>query len=140
MYNNEVKRKTRRGNWKKKSNTKLKEIQFSLLGNNCNGIVNKQDSLKETMMTFKPSILTLQETKVRKHGTLKIKGYQMFEKIRKDGNGGGLLTAANENLNPVLISTGKEEDSEILTIQVKVGRYDVRIINAYGPQEDESNK
>ena len=134
MYNNEVKRKTRRGNWKKKSNTKLQEIQFSLLGNNCNGIVNKQDSLKETMMTFKPSILTLQETKVRKHGTLKIKGYQMFEKIRKDGNGGGLLTAANENLNPVLISTGKEEDSEILTIQAKVGRYDVRIINAYGPQ------
>jgi hypothetical protein len=79
MNNNEEKRKPRRGNWRKKSNTKLQEIQFSLLGNNCNGIFYKQESLKETMMTFKPSILTLQETKVRKHGTLKIKGYQMFE-------------------------------------------------------------
>ena len=92
------------------------------------------------MMTFKPSILTLQETKVRKQGTIKIKGYQIFEKIRKAGNGGGLLTAADENLTPVLISTGRDEDSEVLTVQVKVGKYDVRIINAYGPQEDECNR
>ena len=92
------------------------------------------------MNTCKPSIVTLQETKVRKSGRLKLKGYQIFEKVRKDGIGGGLLTAADENLNPVLISTGKEENSEILTVQVKAGKHEIRIINAYGPQEDESNK
>ena len=101
---------------------------------------NKQDSLINTMNTFQPSIVTLQETKARKNGSLKLKGYQIFEKIRKGGNGGGLLTAADENLNPMLISTGKEDDSEILTIQVKAGSHDIRIINAYGPQEDDSNK
>ena len=84
------------------------------------------------MSTFLPSI--------RKTGRLKLKGYQIFENIRKDGNGGGLLTAADENLEPVLISTGKEENSEVLTIQIKAGKHNIRIINAYGPQEDVSSK
>ena len=133
-------RKTRRGNWKKGKHNGPKRIKFSLLGTNCNGLANKMDSLKSTMTTFQPSIVTLQETKTRKSGSLKLKGFQIFEKIRKGGNGGGLLTMADENLTPVLISTGKEEDSELLTIQVKIGSNDVRIINAYGPQEDECCK
>ena len=54
--------------------------------------------------------------------------------------GGGLLTAVNENLTPVLITAGQEEDSEILTVQVKAGEQDIRIINAYGPQEDVCSK
>ena len=137
---NLVNKKTRRGNGRKKRNKLSKTLNFSLLGTNCNGITNKQDSLRSAIMTFKPSIVNLQETKVRKYGSLKLKGYQIFEKIRKDGNGGGLLTAADENLNPVLISTGREEDSEILTIQVKAGGYDIRIINGYGPQEAECDK
>ena len=43
------------------------------------------------------------------------------------------MTGVHENLSPVLIF----EDSilEILTIQIKIGQYNIRIINAYGPQE-----
>ena len=70
----------------------------------------------------KPSVVTLQETKSRKNGNVKLEGYQIFEKLRKGGNGGGILTAADENMNPVLVSTGNEEESEILTIQVKDGK------------------
>ena len=132
--------KTRRGYGRKNGKKEAYKTNFSLLGANCNGILKKQASLLGTMSIFKPSIVTLQETKVRKSGRLKLKGYQIFENVRKDGNGGGLLTAADENLMPVLISTGKEDDSEILTIQVKAGNHDIRIINAYGPQEDDSNK
>ena len=68
-------------------------------------------------------------------GTFKLKGYQVFEKIRK-GHGGGLLTAIAENLSPVLISTGSEE-VEILVVQVLVGKFKIRIVNGYGPQESE---
>ena len=132
--------KTRRGYGRKNGKLRNNKTNFSLLGVNCNGILNKQASLLNSMNTFKPSIVTLQETKVRKSGRMKLKGYQIFEKVRKDGIGGGLLTAADENLNPVLISTGKEDDSEILTVQVKAGKHEIRIINAYGPQEDECNK
>ena len=51
----------------------------------------------------------------------------MFETIRTGGTGGGLLTAMDKNLSPVLIKTGQEE---VLTGQAKVGHHDIRIINA----------
>ena len=112
-------KKTRRGNDKKgkcKQNNGSHKIQFSLLGTNTNGISNKINNLRHVLNTFQPSVLTLQETKLRKTGTLRLKGYQIFEKIRKSGVGGSLLTAVNENLTPLLISTGQEDDSEVLTV------------------------
>ena len=84
--------------------------------------------------------MTIQESKVRKVGSIKLKGYQIFENIRIGVGGGGLLTAVDQNLAPVLISTGKDENSEILTVQINVGSHNLRIINAYGPQEDDGNK
>ena len=39
-------------------------------------------------------------------GTIKIEGYQIFENLR-EGLGGGLLTAIDISLNPVL--TGNED-------------------------------
>ena len=38
-------------------------------------------------------------------------------------------------MNPVLVSNGSDEN-EIITIQADLGEHTVRIINAYGPQED----
>ena len=58
--------------------------------------------------------------------------------LRSSGKGGGLFTAVDEDLFPVLVSTGEDEDSEIITVQVKAGNHDLRIINAYVPQEDDS--
>jgi hypothetical protein len=91
------------------------------------------------MNKFRPSAVKLQETKLTKPGTIKLSGYQVFEQTRKNKRGGGLLTAVDEDTNPVLISTGKE-DNEILTIQADLGREKLRIINAYGPQEDDGNQ
>ena len=126
---------------KSKHNKGITNIKLSLLGTNANGLMNKMDSLKQAISEVMPSIITLQETKVRKLGSVKLKGFQVFEKIRIGGTGGGLLTAVDQNLSPVLISTGQDEESEVLTVQAKVGHHDVRIINAYGPQEDDgSNK
>ena len=88
---------------------------------------------------FKPTVITIQETKLRRIGIFKLPGYHVFEKVRS-GFGGGLITAVNENLSPVLISTGKKENSEIPVVQVTAEKHDVRIINAYGPQEDCYNK
>ena len=52
--------------------------------------------------------MTLQETKVKNKGSIKVKGYQIFEKTRngKGGGGVGLLTAVDEDLDPVLVSSG----------------------------------
>ena len=55
------------------------------------------------------------------------------------GLGGGLLTAVDQDLEPVLISDGGDEN-EILVVQANLGNQEIRIINAYGPQEDEVEK
>ena len=47
--------------------------------------------------------------------------------------GGGLITAIDENLGSVLVSN---TENEILVVQIDVEGLDIRVINAYGPQED----
>ena len=112
------------------------ELKFSILGSNSAGLKAKTESLVQNIKVFNnPSCITLQETKMRHCGTLKLSGYQVFEKVRS-GLGGGLFTAIDQNLNPVLIGAINEE-SEILVVQCQVGENKVRIINGYGPQEDD---
>lgn len=60
----------------------------------------------------------------------------MFERTRKNKSGGGLMTAVDETLKPVLVTEG-EDNVEILTVEALVGSRKVRIINGYGPQEDD---
>ena len=47
-----------------------------------------------------------------------------------------LLLAADEDLNPVLVSE-VNDDIETITIQIDIGNRNLRIINGYGPQEDD---
>ena len=114
-----------------------KNISFSILAANANGLKGKFDSLKNSINHFSPSCVIIQESKLRKHGTLKLKGYQIFE-LTRPFMGCGLFTAIDESLSPVLVSAGNN-GSEILTVQVQVGGVQIRILNAYGPQEG-SNK
>ena len=123
----------------KKDKNGLKEICFSILGTNSAGLNPKRESFYNLINKFKPSVISLQETKLTRSGLIKVLGYQIFENVRKNKKGGGLLTAADDDLNPVLISTGSDEN-EILTIQADLGENKLRIINAYGPQEDEDRQ
>ena len=135
--------KTRRGYGRKNGNKNKNSRQnkyFSLIGTNAAGLNLKRESFYSLLNILAPTIITVQETKLSKPGLVKIPGYQVFERIRKNKKGGGLLTAADEDVNPVLISTGKEEENEIMTIQIDVGEHKIRVINAYGPQEDDSTE
>ena len=105
------------------------------MGTNAAGLKAKKDSVIENIQLFSPSVITIQETKFRKPGNLKLENYQTFEKTRI-GFGGGLLTAVDKNLEPVLIEV-ENEDEEILVVQVKICGSNIRIINGYGPQEDD---
>ena len=107
---------------------------FTVVGTNSNGIVSKLDSLTQLIDKFQPAVWFLQETKVSRKGQVKVPGYDIFEVVRKNSNGGSILTAVHSNLQPVYISGG-EDDMEILVIQAKIGNYNCRFINAYGPQE-----
>ena len=69
-------KRTRRGYGKKKNNeNNFKE--FCLLGSNANGIQFKKESLQQNINQFKPTVITLQETKLRSMGKFKPPGYQV---------------------------------------------------------------
>ena len=113
-----------------------KQESFSILGSNAAGLKAKILSLKQTLKNFNyPSCVTIQETKMTHIGKIKIDDYQIFEKLRS-GQGGGLLTDVKRDLAPVLVGNVNTE-IEILIVQCQVGQNKLRIINAYGPQEDE---
>ena len=127
-------KKTRRGKGKRnKKNKDTEPIKFSLLGSNANGLKAKVDSLKNVINIFdKPSCITVQLSKLRTSGIVHLAGYQIFQ-LNRTGFGGGLFTAVDENLLPVLVSS--DDENEILIVQVKLGGHEIRIFNAYGPQE-----
>ena len=133
------KKKTKRGKGKGKRRKKENEqIQLSLMGSNSNGLKAKFDSLLNNVNIFsQPNCITLQESKLVKSGIIKLPCYQVFQLNRSVKQGGGLLTAVHEVLDPVLVSAG-DDDNEVLVVQMKVGHLNVRVFNAYGPQEDET--
>ena len=53
---------------------------FSLMGNNANGLRNKLESLQNNVAILKPSVITIQETRLLKRGMIVLPGYQIFEK------------------------------------------------------------
>ena len=108
-------------------------MNFSIIGANANGLNAKKETFFNIINQLSPSVITIQETKMRTIGQIRIPGYQNFEKIRSNKAGGGLLTSVLEDINPVLISTAKD-DLEILTVEADLGPEKVRIINGYGPQ------
>ena len=132
-FKNSTGKLTRRGLGKGK---RINDLKFSILGSNANGIRGKIDSLKNAVKFFNnPSCITIQESKLR-GCSLKLPGYQLFLKNRK-GFGGGLVTAVDENLPSVQVSTS---ENDIFFIQTKVGDHKIRIINGYGPQKLQNEK
>ena len=111
------KQRTKRGKGRlKKGKNKL--LSFSLLGSNSNGLKAKIDSLQNNINTFsRPSCIVLQETKLFKSGSMSLPGYQIFQLNRMGRLGGGLLTAIDDSLQPVLVSAG-DDDAEILVVQI----------------------
>jgi hypothetical protein len=106
-----------------------------LLGSNAAGILNKTESFKRNIQHVKPGVFFIQESKTKRKNQIKIHDYIIFEQIRKESGGGGLLTAVHKNLEPVSVCDGMNDD-EILVVETKLNSRKVRMINAYGPQED----
>lgn len=108
------------------------------MGINCDGIGSKLTSVIEVIDTLKPHIVNIQETKSKKPGKLKLDGYHIFEKVRKNGqDGGGILTAVATDLSPEL-ATEHGEDEEILSVNIKIDKLKIKVINIYAPQVSET--
>ena len=100
--------------------------------------MSKVDSFDHWLKESKPSIFSVQETKVKTVGQIQsetVKLYQLYEQIRSDnpGQGGGLCLGVTKDLTSTLLREGDEE-VECLTIQVNLGHEYLVMVNGYGPQ------
>ena len=60
--------------------------------------------------------------------------FQIYEKNRSGKNRGGLVIGILNCLNPTWIRDGGEK-VEAMTIKFALHKIDIRVVNAYGPQE-----
>ena len=104
-----------------------------LIGANAAGLSNKLDSFQRLISLFSPGVIFIQESKVKRKGLLKADNFIIFEQLRKSSGGGGLLTAVHKKTSPVSVN---DENDDILVVQATIGTQNVRLINAYGPQEN----
>ena len=79
----------------------------------------------------------MQETKQLSRGLVSLPGYKIYETTRSEKGGGGLLTAIDENIDSVQVTVNEDVSAELLTVQLNIEQIKIRVINAYGPQEDD---
>jgi exonuclease III len=124
----------------KKNKAKANDKKLTFVGANCAGLNSKLKSFDNLIRDLSPSVIFLQETKIRKQGNIKVEGlknYQVYQLVRKESQGGGMAIAAKKDLNPVWMWEGNDE-TEVLAIQISVKEMKIRCVNAYGPQENAS--
>ena len=136
-----VKRKRR--TYSKQNKNKLKTQPLTFFSCNSANIKNKLLSLEKVVNDLSLSMFCLQESHARKSGSIKFKNstnFQIYEKIRSEKGGGGLVIGMLNCLNPTWIRDGGDE-VEAMTIKFSLEKIDIRVVNAYGPQEyDDSQK
>ena len=113
---------------------KYKSNNITSFSNNVAGLKTKLPSLKAHIKATQSSIITLQETHATRKGTFQIKGYKIFEAIRKNKKDGGSLVGAHCDLNPTVVKE-YEDDFELIVIEIETNKNSIRIITGYGPQE-----
>ena len=88
---------------------------------------------------MKPSVIFAQETKYKEEGQLKLGDeYIVYEQVRKgEKGGGGLALCCLKELNPCLVSEGKD-CVEAISVDIYLNNMKIRCCTAYGPQENEN--
>lgn len=100
---------------------KSEQKSIVILGNNAAGLANKKDSLNHIVKKLKPGVIMIQDSKLAKKNSIKLDGFDTFELIRKNKNGGGLYTAIHSDFSPVLVS--EQSDMEILVVEATLGTH-----------------
>ena len=84
----------------------------------------------------------LQETKLKINEVIKCEGskdFQIFHLNRQNKNGGGIAVGIENNIESTLVREG-DDSTEVLSIQIVLGKLPVRIVCGYGPQETDDIK
>ena len=131
---NQIKTNNRRP---KRGKKKVFKQRLKLAGLNIDDFNCRKDSWDNFILQEMPSIITLQETKMKGKGKMKsntTEMYTIYELRRKSKGGGCIAIGVLPELNPGWINQGDDE-VEVLTVQINVKEFNLRITTAYAPQE-----
>ena len=130
---NKIKQRKQRGRRKSKRNF---EHSLRFLGVNAAGLGSKIMTLKKVVNELSPAVFLIEETKFKNEGKLKLENYYIFERIRKNRDGGGLALGCLKELQPVWVREG-DDLVEALSVEIFVKNLKIRCCVAYGFQESE---
>ena len=112
-----------------------KKIKNKLLYVNIRGIKSKRRSLHEIVKEENPTMIAIAETLMEEKEDIKIEGYKVLPKNKKD-KGRGLLIAIREELEHITSIVMEDDDpAEQLWIKISNERINIRIGLVYAPQE-----
>ena len=109
---------------------------------NAAGIKSKIKSFNNIISSIKPQIWMLQETKLSAGEHIRceaLNDFQIFYLNRQDSQGGGVALGIKKDIEATLIRDGNDE-TEIISVQVELGIFPIRIIVAYAPQENANSE
>ena len=121
-----------------KRNNKSRNQILKIFGINAAGIKSKIKSFDNVLSRLKPHIWAIQETKLKPHETIKcgaLDEYQVFTSSRQKSQGGGVALGVHKMLESTLIREG-DDDCEVISVLVVVGNMRIRVVVAYGVQEN----
>ena len=129
--------RNRRKNRRKRKGSNVKDDK-NLVFMSCNAasINNKLLSLEKIVNDLNVSFFCLQETHVKKKGTINFhnsQNYQIYELNRESKNGGGLALGVLKELNPFWIKDGGNK-AEAISVKFSIKELSICVTNAYGPK------
>ena len=80
----------------------------------------------------------IQETKLKSNETISceaLQDYQVFYRNRQDSQGGGIAMGVEKSIRSTLIREGVE-NVEAISVKIFLKDCEIRVITAYGPQEN----
>ena len=99
----------------------------------------KKDSLINILNADCPQVFMLQETKLNRKNQIRLEKYEIFEKVRKNKGGGGIMIGINKDIEkePVDVSP-QDDEAKILVVEIELKDLPIRFLTAYGPQEEDN--
>ena len=107
------------------------------MGVNSAGLKSKIKTFKKVLLNLQPSVFFVQESKYKTIGKLKIENYIIFELVRQNKEGGGLVLGCEKELQPVWLREG-DDQVEALSVEIILKRMKIRCVVAYGCQESDN--
>ena len=109
-----------------------------MIGVNAAGIKCKLDSLNDILKRLQPQVWSIQESKLKPNETLhgeETDKFQIFYLNRKNSMGGGIAVGIDKDIESTLVREG-DDNIEAMVLQVVLGTIPVKLVVAYGPQEN----